>query len=236
MPKNIPWEQKEGWCGRFERGDSVAMMAREYRKDPRTVQRGIDDVRRHRATKDAREALLRESLRHHLEDLLVLVERVARSVVSPPTHLELRFPGVEIAPFLDIGPVRVDRHGDTFDVVTLEVEQEFTWGLLKEHLGRDRTFRLLARWKQAFSEALNAHLVFRDGLLTVLEDFGLRISDDLLQPGTVRPAAAEELVKAAVSQILLEDPPYELQLKQGENGEFLLNRGTGGRLLPDSEA
>ena len=80
MPKNIPWEQKERWCGRFERGDSVAMMAREYRKDPRTVQRGIDDVRRHRATKDAREALLRESLRHHLEDLLVLVERVARSL------------------------------------------------------------------------------------------------------------------------------------------------------------
>ena len=27
MPKTIPWEQKERWCGRFERGDSVAMMA-----------------------------------------------------------------------------------------------------------------------------------------------------------------------------------------------------------------
>ncbi len=72
--------------------------------------------------------------------------------------------------------------------------------------------------------------------MTALEDLGFRLSDDLRHPGTVRPAAAEELVRAAVSQILLEDPPYELQLNQGENGEFLLNRGTGGRLLPDSEA
>ena len=44
MPKITPWEDKEDWYVRAERGESVAKMARESRKDPRTLQRGIDDV------------------------------------------------------------------------------------------------------------------------------------------------------------------------------------------------
>ena len=231
MPKITPWEDKEAWCARSERGESVSMMAREYKKDPRTLQRGIDDVRRHRAAQEAREALLRESLRHHLEELLGLVERSARVVVPPPSHPDLRFPGVEPPRFLELGPVRVDWQGDAFDRVTLEVEQEFTWGLLREHLGRSQEFRLLGRWKRAFLEALNSHVALRQHLLTALQqDLGLRLSDDMRQPGTIRPAAAEELARAAVSRILVENPPYGLQVEQAENGEFLVNGVSGGRL------
>ncbi|MCH7665599.1 MAG: hypothetical protein IH936_06710 [Acidobacteria bacterium] len=236
MPKITPWEDKERWYSRSEQGETVATMAREYQKDPRTVQRGIDDVRRHRATREAREALLRESLRQHLKDLLDLVERAARVVVPAPAHLPLRFPGEEPPRFLELGPMRVDRQGDEFERVTLEVEQEFTWGLLKEHLGRSPAFRQLARWKRAFLEALNSHLGLREGLLTELRAIGLSLGDDVSQIGTMRPATAEELARAAVSQILEEDPPHELLVVTGERGEFLVNGSSARLLLPDGES
>jgi len=170
-------------------------------------------------------------VRHHLEELLGLVERAVRVVVPPPLHLDLPFPGVGPPRFLELGPVRVDQQGDAFDRVTLEVEQEFTWGLLREHLGRSREFRLLGRWKRALLEALNLHLALRQHVLTALQqDLGLKLSDDIRQPGTIRPAAAEELARAAVSRILVEDAPYDLQVTQGEKGEFLVNGGSGGRL------
>ena len=234
MPKITSWKDKEAWYARAEQGESVSTMAREYKKDPRTLQRGIDDIRRHRAVQEARESLLRESLRNHLEELLALVGRAARVVVPPPLHPELRFPGVEPPLLLELGPVRVDRQGDAFDRVTLEVEEEFTWGLLREHLGRSQEFRLLGRWKKAFLEALKSNIALRQHLLMALQqDRGLRLSDNMRQPGKIRPAAAEELARAAVSRILVEDPHYDLQVTQMEKGEFLVNGSSGGRLASE---
>ena len=231
MPKITSWKEKETWYARAEQGESVSTMAREYKKDPRTLQRGIDDIRRHRAAQGARESLLRESLRHHLEELLILVERAARVVLPPPAHPEFRFMGVEPPLFLEIGPVRVDRQGDEFNQVALEVEQEFTWGLLREHLGRSREFRLLGRWKKAFLEALKSNLALRQYLLgTIQKDLGLSLSDEIHQSSLIRPAAAEELAKAAVSRILVEDSPYDLEITQMNEGEFLVNGVSGGML------
>ena len=236
MPKITPWKDKETWYTRVEGGESVATLAREFQKDPRTLQRGIDEVRRHRAAKEAREALLRESLRHHLEDLLGLVQRAARVVLPPPLHPDLRSPGTEAPRLLELGPIRVERQDDWFDKVVLDLELEFTWALLREHLGRSHEFRLLGRWKKAFLAALDSQLGFRDYLLTRLqEDLGLNLGDDIGRPGTIRPAAAAAIATAAVSRLLGEEPPYELRVEPGENGEFLVNGLGGGRLSGDGK-
>jgi hypothetical protein len=234
MPKITPWEDKEAWYVRAERGESVAKMARESRKDPRTLQRGIDDVRRHRTAQEARETLLRESLRRHLEDLLSLLDRAVRIVDPPPVRPDLRFSGVEPPQILELGPVRVGRQGCAFGNVTLEVEQEFIWALLKEHLGRSHEFRLLGRWKKAFLAALNSHLEFREYLvITFRQDLELTLGEDIGQVGTIRPVAMEEVACAMVSRLLSEEPPYELRIEQGEGGEFLVNGLSGGRLSSD---
>ena len=234
MPKITPWEDKEAWHVRAERGESVAKMARESRKDPRTLQRGIDDVRRHRTAQEAREALLRESLRRHLEDLLSLLDRAVRTVDPPPLRPDLRFPGLEPPQILELGPVRVSRQGSAFENVTLEVEQEFTWALLREHLGRSHEFRLLGRWKKAFLATLNSHIEFREYLVTALRrDLELTLGDDIGQLGTIRPVAMDEVACGMVSRLLNEEPPYEVSIEQGESGEFLVNGLSGGRFSSD---
>ena len=246
MPKIIPRKEKERWYERFGLGDSVAKLARESHKDPRTVQRGIDEVGDQRATQKAREGLFQDAHRLHQEDLLGSVERVARSVDSPPRHPDLGFQAAESSGFYDHGPVQAHRNGSTFDVVTIGVENEFTWELLNEHLGRHDLFRQLDVWKRAFSAAMNAHMALRAAAVTALKTFGLELGDDLGQPGTLRPGGVEVLLRVAVSRILAEDPPYGLRVEEVENGEFFVERDTdraegeefaaknssGGRLLP----
>ena len=246
MPKIIPRKEKERWYERFGLGDSVAKLARESHKDPRTVQRGIDEVGDQRATQKAREGLFQDAHRLHQEDLLGSVERVARSVASPPRHPDSGFQTAEPSGVYDHGPVRVHRKGGAFDVVTIEAENEFTWELLNEHMGRHEMFRQLDGWKRSFLAAMNAHMALRTGVATALKDLGYQVGDDLRETGTLRPGGADELLRAAVSRILAENPPYELRVYEGENGEFFIEGDTdlaegeefpvrspnGGRLLP----
>ena len=246
MPKTVPWEDKEQWFKRYESGESVAKLSGESGKDPRTVQRGIDEVGNQRATQKVRGVLFREAHRRHQEDLLGSVELGSQSVASPPRHPDLGFQAAESSGFYDHGPVRAHRKGDVFDAVTFELEEELTWELLNKHLGRDEMFRQLDVWKRSFLAAMNAHMALRTGVVTALKDLGFQLSDDLDNLGTLRPGGGEVLLRAAVSQILAEDPPYGLRVTEGENGEFFIEGDTdlaegeefpvrnlnGGRLLP----
>ena len=226
MPKTVPWKDKEQWFKRYESGESVAKLSGESSKDPRTVQRGIDEVRDSRATQKVREVLFREAHRFHQNELLGSVELRSQSVVSPPRHPDLGFQAKESSRFHEFGPVRAHKKGGVFDEVIIGVENEFTWGLLNEHLGRHDLFRQLDGWKRAFSAAMNAHMALRTGVVAALEGQGYQLSDDLGPPGTLRPGGAEVLLRVAVSRILAEDPPYGLRVEEGENGEFFIEGDT----------
>lgn len=226
MPKTVPWKDKEQWFKRFEGGESVAKLSGESSKDPRTVQRGIDEVGDWRATKKVREVLFRDAHRFHQNELLGSVELGSQSVVSPPRHPDLGFQAKESSRFHEFGPVRAQKKGGVFDEVIIGVENEFTWGLLNKHLGQHDLFRQLDGWKRAFSAAMNAHMALRTGVVAALEGQGYQLSDDLGPPGTLRPGGAEVLLRAAVSRILAEDPPYGLRVEEGENGEFFVEGDT----------
>jgi hypothetical protein len=246
MPKTVPWKDKEQWFKAYESGESVAKLSKESNKDPRTVQRGIEEVGDLRATQKVREVLFRDAHRFHQNELLGSVELGSQSVVSPPPHPDLGFQATESSRFHEFGPVRAHQKGGAFDLVTIGVEKELTWELLNEHLGRHDLFRDLYAWKRAFLVAMNAQMALRAAAVTALKTFGLELSDDLRQPGTLRPGGAEELLRAAVSRILSEDPPYGLRVNEGENEEFFVGGDTdqaegeefpvknfsGGQLLP----
>jgi hypothetical protein len=246
MPATLPWKDKEQWFKRYESGESVAKLSGESSKDPRTVQGGIEEVGNWRATQKVREVLFREAHRFHQKELLGSVELGSQSVASPPRHPDLGFQAAESSRFHDLGPVRAHRKGGAFDVVTIGVENEFTWELLNKHMGRHEMFRQLDGWKRSFLAAMNAHMALRTGVATALKDLGYQLSDDLDNPGTLRPGGAKVLLRAAVSRILAEDPTYGLRVNEGENGEFFvegdadhaeseefpLRSPNGGRLLP----
>jgi hypothetical protein len=249
MPKVVPWKDKERWYERYGLGDSVAKLSQESHKDPRTVQNGIDQVGNRRASQKAREGLFQEAHRLHQEDLLGSLVQVVRSVDSSSHHPGWEFFTEESSRSDNLGPIRVHRSEGAFDAVTIGGEDEFTWELLKEHLGRHEMFRQLDGWKRAFLAAMNAHMALRAEVVTVLDNLGLQVTNDLRGPGTSRPGVVEELSRAAVSRILAEDPPYGLRVDEGADGEFFIRGDTdeddrgeflvkspnGGRLPPGTD-
>jgi len=54
MPKRISKDQQVIWQQEFQQGLTIAQMAKKHGKDPRTVQRAIEEAERLLITKQAR--------------------------------------------------------------------------------------------------------------------------------------------------------------------------------------
>ncbi len=94
MPRVIPYERKERWFEEFEKGSSVAKLANYHKKDPRTIQRGIEEVRNRRLTAQVRIEVLKEGIRKHQEVLLEALSRAAEPIVPMAVHIEEHPPRV----------------------------------------------------------------------------------------------------------------------------------------------
>ena len=235
MPRKVPWEVKERWYEAAERGTTVASLANDSKKDPRTVQRGVDEVRQHRLAAAARTELLKEGLRRHQEELLGLVRATAEALVPLPSHLELRFPGVPPPQVLELGPIRAFLSGEEYTEVRLVMEEEFLWGLLRAHLGKDSAYRRLAEWKAAALEELNARLALKNHVVEViLREAELELGDDPRREGNVTARGLDQVVRAVVSRSVGEVTPYAIEVDVSQDGGLVINHIEAG-CLPTPE-
>ena len=89
MPRVVPFEEKEAWFEAHQRGDTISGLARAHKKDPRTIQGGIEEVGQRRIGIDVRSGLLRDALRKHQEDMLELVDRISALMRTTFPYLKL---------------------------------------------------------------------------------------------------------------------------------------------------
>ena len=236
MPKKVAKDEKKAWAKEFEEGAMVVQLGLKYKRDPRTVHRGIEDVRREQLAKEAQVDLLRSGLRRHQDDLLATLDQIVSSVSPLPVLLGLPDPNVPPPTLLEVGRWVAMLSADRYAEIQLDVEEGFLWQLLGEHIGKDRAFRLLDRWKGAVIKEINARLTLRETMVDrVIQNMGLTIQSDISHPGTVRGSALEQLFRAAVSRILGQDPPDILTVESALEGEFFVNRASGGRLPAKQE-
>lgn len=235
MPKKTPWNVKEKWFDQVEEGKTIAQVSKAVKKDPRTVQDAVEAVRKHRQTSQITLELLKEGMKKHLQDLLDATGKMAESARPLLVHIDAFYSAVAVRSPLNLEASQVHMSGGQFDRLTLDIEENFSWPLLLEHLGRDRAVKMLERWKSAVLEELNARLTLREKVMAVLtEDLGLDIRDDHSQANTLRPHALHELMRSTFSHVLQEEPRYSVEMSSGENGEFFIGKDTGGRLPQDS--
>ena len=230
MPKTTPRNQKESWYERFEQGHSIARLARDHKKDPRTIQRAIEDIRLGRQTAEAKIELLKDGLRRHQEELLGVLGQASNAIQPVPTKIDLHYPGVPPPPVLSLEGAEVHLHGERYSEVILDVEKGFPWGLLREHLGNDRAMLRLGHWKKVVLSGLNAMLDLREALvIRVGEEFGLAADEDISRDGAIRPAALETILRDVVAKALgVTAEGIDFTPLQGT--EFSINGRPAGRL------
>ncbi len=238
MPRVVPYDQKEKWFEESEKGSSVAKLANYHKRDPRTIQRGIEEVRNRRLTAQVRIEVLKEGLRKHQEVLLGVMSRAAEAIVPMPVHIEEIYRPNQGIPALRLERLSIHVSEDGYVGLELDVEQDFVWQLLRQHLGKIKAFNYLSRWKSAVVEELNARLVLK-GLVKegITQEVGLTISEDPTQVDAIRPEALYELIKGVFSIALEESPAYAIDIRVHEDGVMRINDGTkGGNRNADGRA
>ena len=231
-----PYLQKEGWFEEFEKGSSIAKLSNYHKKDPRTIKAGIEYVRDRRLTAQVQVEVLKEGIRKHQEMLLEVLSKAADGAVQVPTHVEKLYLPTPDVPTLQLEGLKVIASSEKYVDVEWEVEQDFAWQLLQQHLGKVKVFRYLSRWKSALVEELNARLALkrlvRDG---VVQEAGLAISENPKKPNAIRPEALYELTKRVFSIALQEKTVYAIDIHVDEDGVMHANDGAKGRHGKDDE-
>jgi hypothetical protein len=236
MPRNVPYEQKEAWYEEHQRGATVGRLARTHKKDPRTIQRGIEEVGQRRLGADVRSDLLRDALKRHQEDMLDLVDRVVASMRTTPIHIDSIHQGSTPSAIAGLVGVKGVASDGVYGKVTLDAEKELLWELLGAHIGRDKAYRHLARWKAALSDELNSRVALRSHVVSrLIEEAGVEMDRDAGRSNTVSALGVHEISKAVVSRALGEIPPYPFSVSS-DHGEVAINGGLGGRLEEGNEA
>ena len=237
MPRTTPFVAKQQWLAEFEAGETVAQLARKHKRDPRTIERGIETAQQHRMATETRTELMKEGLKQHQRDLLELLNVVVLQLQPLPIHVELHHPGVALPSPLKLGGVHVLASEGRYVAVCLDREDQFLWRLLEEHVGRSRAFVQLRRWKRAVLDEMNQRLALRDDVVnTVTGVLGLKVEPESRGDRSIRREGLYELYMATVSRALDKAPPQRLEAVHDEgSGEFYINGVTAGRALSDWE-
>ena len=146
MPKIIPMVTKMKWLQLHEdEGNSAASIVKgtEGKKPSlKTVNNGIEEARQWRDGKLAHAELLKDALRKHHEQLIAVLGDILSSVQLPAVNLALDLP--ILLPSAQI--IHIKTKGL---VLTLDVEVQLEWELLKEHLSkRDPLWAMFNVWKK----------------------------------------------------------------------------------------
>lgn len=150
MPGKTSLLQMREWLESYERGKSQISIAKHAHRDVRTIQKGIDRVRRERDLQLARGELLTEALRKHQSGLLSMFEQ-ALSEVSLPAYDS---PAVAWPWDSHVTSQQEADRSEGKVNVTLGPESKTEWALLQEHLRRDPIWKVIDQWKKL----LSAHL------------------------------------------------------------------------------
>jgi len=231
LPRVIPYMQKEEWFEEFEKGKTVSRLATLYKRDPRTIERGIEEVRQMRQVQKVRVNLLEEAMRKHQESLLDLLSEGAQRAGPLPLHIDEIYTAKSPPTPLGLDGKQAIAIDVRYDQVILAVEESHRWELLRQHLRRDRLYTHLRHWKQTMLAELNIRWGLKLRVQEKLTDeLGFTISEDSIVPGTLRPACLFEITKSVFSTTLEETTPHPLRLTEGAAGEFFVNDSTAGRL------
>ncbi len=152
--KKVYADERRGWLEDYEGGKSLPILAKETRRNIRTIKKQIEAARDERERALARTDLYRQALIHHNEDLLSTLRAVRDSLVVPP---EDRFTTLahygEGSGATSGKPLVRVVDGEAHAALVEGEEAERLLALAREHMQRDReTWSKLDEWRKKLED------------------------------------------------------------------------------------
>ncbi len=207
MPRVTPEGKKNEWIAASRDGKTAQEIAKEHRADPRTVGRALKSHRERELQKEAQVTMRQEALRKHQEALLTFLSRIRDSL--GPASQGLRLPGSlhETPDRTSLAAGSVKGLSQPTAKVTLDLEQDVWWELLRQHLGKDGVMTALRAWKQALIGEVRARLELRAHIVRTITQRangwpGLVIGLDPAKPNSITQLAVRQIEDAVVDKVL----------------------------------
>jgi hypothetical protein len=182
MAKKISIAEKRKWLEEYESGKPVIGIATQNQRETRTVQKALDDARRERDVRYARSELMKEALRSHQDSIRDELTRIINKLEPPGSDFTpLSWYEGDTSIFTPVEKVDilaytagVAKHvGRPSAANTTSVTY-----LLRQHLGNDRLWRLLALWDKAYASHIDARASLQRKTVLLLEQkTGYRMVD-----------------------------------------------------------
>jgi hypothetical protein len=190
MSKKISIQEKRRWLELYEQGKTEVQIAREVKRDPRTIVKGLEEASKDRRLASVEAEMLRNALFKHQDQLTAILKNMATMLVMPPHNLELHEEKEGILAPISLSGALLKQDSGRQIILEIHDEDKLEWELLKEHLKQDELWHLIEQWRKAlidyasviwqFKQAIKSNLL-RDIDLTSLKCADSKQLDNLLR-------------------------------------------------------
>jgi len=172
MPKKISIEDKRGWLKKYDDGMSVAAIARDGKRDVRTIRKGIEEARREQDIRLARVDMVKDALRKHQDSLEGELRRILKDLDHPPADFTpLSWYQGDNSIFT--AAKSMDKKEETNKSIKVgrkpATQAISVRNLLRQHLRDDKLWKWHSNWEKALATHLTARKELQLGLVDILE-------------------------------------------------------------------
>lgn len=164
MSKKISIQEKRRWLDLYEQGKTEVQIAREVKRDPRTIVKGLEEASKDRRLASVEAEMLRSALYNHRDQLIDILKNIAAMLVIPPHNLELREEEEGILAPISLSGALLKQDSERQMILEIHDEDKLEWELLKEHLKQDKLWDLIEQWRKALINHISARWQFKQAI------------------------------------------------------------------------
>ncbi len=235
MPKKIPISTMREWLESYEQGKSEASIAREARRDVRTVKKGMEQARREQDMRTARAELLKDALKRHQNDLAETITKLNSALVVPSYNLEFRDEHIDGMAPIPMSGALAKYEAKKEWTISLNAENGPVYELLQEHLKHDPVWKIINQWKKLVETHLAARTALRLKTKLLLEKkTGLKVlkgKEQAAQAGHLDPLCVNLLFDVMLKRLLGVPEGTDPEGRIMSTSEGYIQHGQGGSIL-----
>lgn len=161
MSKKISIQEKRRWLDLYEQGKTEVQIAREVKRDPRTIVKGLEEASKDRRLASVEVEMLRSALFKHQDQLTGILKNMAEMLVVPPYNLELREEKEGILAPIPLPGALLKQVSKEQMILEIHDENRLEWELLKEHLKQDELWDSIRQCRKALIDHVWARWQFK---------------------------------------------------------------------------